>query len=77
MRLFELGIPTFAVTVSLRGFDHQPTLGTHGTLAITLANGSTLTIPLVSFEIMAVSFSGREDGPWEGSAEYSPSTSTT
>lgn len=77
LRLFELGIPVASISISLRGIGTQPTLGASGAPAVALGNGNTLTIPGTDWQTMSVNFSGREDGAWEGTAEYGPCPSTT
>jgi hypothetical protein len=72
VRLMELGIPTQAITIGLRGTDSQPVQGAKGSPVITLGSGSALTVANTSWMCMGTNLSGREDGAWEGSAEYSP-----
>ncbi len=74
VRLMELGIPTAKISVGLRGIagTNAPVLGAVGAPTITLGNTATLTIPGANWQTMSVSYSGKEDGAWEGSASYSP-----
>ena len=73
VRLFELGVPTASVSIGLRcGNAAAPTLGATGASTITLGSGNTLSIPGANWQCQGVNRSGREDGPWEGTAEYNP-----
>jgi hypothetical protein len=74
VRLMEAGVPTASISIGLRGYSNVPVEGTKGTPSILLGNGGSVTIPGTTWECMSVQMSGKEDGPWEGTAEYSPTT---
>ena len=72
-KLYELGTKDYTVSLSLAG-STPPTLGATGALAITKGDSTTLTVPAVPFQCMSVTTSGSQDGKWEGTAEYAPTT---
>ncbi len=74
LRLMELGVPTASISIGLRGISQTnvPAQGAVGAPAITLGNTASYTIAGANWQCMAVSWSGKEDGAWEGTAKYAP-----
>ena len=76
--LYELGTTDFSIEIGLKGAS-SPTLGASGPLAITLGNGSALAVGQGDRESQCgkTTVSGQQEGMWEGTAEYWPSTTAT